>query len=626
MSAWLGAAGTISARAESPAFDERMGIVRRRLCRLRLLLGLLNTVKSDMSELTTGLLSVDPSATQLVAHDVSFDYEGTPVLRNIDLTLSAGDVLGLVGDNGAGKSTFLWILSGRRKPTRGHVTHHGTRVIGSQELEAPFEATGRSLVNEALGPALRRLAELEAAAEAMAENPDSEEAAEHYSHVFSDVTAHDDWNAEHNATIVLDHLGLAGDGPDGPLLDQRTVDMSGGQRARLGLALTLIRKPEILLLDEPTNHLDDRGRQLVIDTIRNHPGIVVVATHDRDVLDEVCTMIGDIVPGRQGILTFRGTYTEYDRHRRHQRAMWEHEYAVQENERARLEEAIDHHRASDGPKRAKRDNEKMAYGMAGNRAESQLAKRIRSAKQRLEELDRDAIAKPPVLLGFDAPLTVAPPARMVRTKRTAALDDDVAFALRGVVVPDRIHVGSLSVRHGDKVVITGPNGAGKSTLLSVITGELAPQAGEVTVAEGLRMAILRQEQHWEHPTTCADELFADAVRHSGGVQFEFADLGLLSAEDARRPVQNLSIGQQRRVALGLIVARPPHILLLDEPTNHLSVDLIEDVQDAIASAVGTVVVVTHDHRMVQQLEARHWVVNDHHIEELPRGQKPVEFA
>ena len=159
------------------------------------------------------------------------------------------------------------------------------------------------LIDEALGTSKRRLAALEEAAEAIALAPDETAAAAAeaaYTEIFSDVMAHDDWNAEHHAEVVLDHLGLTGTAPDGaPITDQLTTEISGGQRARLGLALTLIRKPEILLLDEPTNHLDERGRNLVIDTIVQHTGVVVVATHDRDFLDAVCTLIGDLVPGRR---------------------------------------------------------------------------------------------------------------------------------------------------------------------------------------------------------------------------------------------------------------------------------------------------------------------------------------
>lgn len=567
-------------------------------------------------------MSVAATDTQLVANDVSYDYEGTPVLQNINLTVTAGDVLGLVGDNGAGKSTLLWILSGRRKPTKGKVSHHGVRVLGSQELQAPWDSTAQMLIDEALGPSKRRLAELEEAAEGMATattDSESKAAEEAYSKIFSDVMAHDDWNAEHNAEVILDHLGLTGDGPDGtPLVDHLTSELSGGQRARLGLAITLIRKPEILLLDEPTNHLDERGRQLVIDTIHDHAGVVVVATHDRDFLDEVCTVIGDLVPGRPGIGIFRGNYTDYDKHRRHERALWEHQWRTEQHERARLEDAIETGAREVSPGREMSDKNKMAYDRKGGRVDRQIARRVRSARQRLEELLEDGVPKPPALLGFDAPLTAPLP-----TKRAAAgSDEDFHIKLRGVVVPDRIKVGSLTIRPGDTVVITGPNGAGKSTLFKTILGEIAPQAGEARIGQDARVAMLAQEQNWEDPTKSAQQLFDEAPNPRVSLE----DLGLLTAADAKRPVGELSVGQQRRVALALVVANPPEILLLDEPTNHLSVDLIEEVQDAIAAAEGTVLVITHDRRMVNRLEARHLVVDEGEVTELPKGQRPVEFA
>ncbi|MDO5029675.1 MAG: ABC-F family ATP-binding cassette domain-containing protein [Corynebacterium sp.] len=565
---------------------------------------------------------VSGKATQLVANGVNFDYEATPILRDVSLTLSDGDVLGLVGDNGAGKSTLLWVLSGRRKPTSGTVTHVGTRVIGSQELEAPYDSTVQMLIDEALGPSKRRLADLEEAAEALstADTPEASAAAEkEYSKIFSDVMAHDDWNAEHNAEIVLDHLGLTGTAPDGaPLTEQLTTEISGGQRARLGLAITLIRKPEILLLDEPTNHLDERGRQLVIDTIVNHPGVVVVATHDRDFLDAVCTVIGDLVPGRPGIGLFRGNYSDYAKHRRHERDLWEHQWRTEEHERNRLEDTIETGARQVSPGRDMTDNNKMAYDRRGGRVERQIARRVRSAKQRLEELQEEGVEKPPALLGFDAPLTAPLP-----TKRAASgSDEDFHIKMRGVVVPDRIRVGSLTIRPGDKVVITGPNGAGKSTLFKTIMGQIEPQAGEVRVNEDARIAMLAQEQNWANPKKSARQLYDMAPNP----RVPLDDLGLLSPEDANRPVGDLSVGQQRRVALALVVANPPEILLLDEPTNHLSVDLIEQVQDAIAAAEGTILVITHDHRMVNSLEARHLQVNEGEVIELPKGQKPVEFV
>ena len=183
-------------------------------------------------------------------------------------------------------------------------------------------------------------------------------------------------------------------------------------------------------------------------------------------------------------------------------------------------------------------------------------------------------------------------------------------------------MGSLVIRPGDKIVVTGPNGAGKSTLFKAIMGHIKPEAGEVRIGQNASIAMLAQEQQWANPKLSPQQLYDLAPNPRVSLE----DLGLLSAADALRPVGDLSVGQQRRVALALVVANPPEILLLDEPTNHLSVDLIEEVQDAVDNAEGTVIVITHDHRMIDRLEARHLVVDDGEVTELPKGQKPIEFA
>ena len=181
---------------------------------------------------------------------------------------------------------------------------------------------------------------------------------------------------------------------------------------------------------------------------------------------------------------------------------------------------------------------------------------------------------------------------------------------------------NMTLSAGDVLGLVGDNGAGKSTLLKVMLGQVAPASGEMRIGQEARITMLAQEQDWADPSRSPNQLYDDTP--SPVVTLE--DLGLLTARDAKRPVGDLSVGQQRRVALALVVADPPDILLLDEPTNHLSVDLIEEVQDAIAAAEGTIIVVTHDRRMVDRLEARHLVVEEGEVTELPKGKKPVEFA
>ncbi|WQD13844.1 MAG: ATP-binding cassette domain-containing protein [Lawsonella clevelandensis] len=160
--------------------------------------------------------------------------------------------------------------------------------------------------------------------------------------------------------------------------------MSGGERARLGLALALIRAPEILLLDEPTNHLDARGRELVAKTIREHPGIVVLATHDRDFLDATCTHIGDIVRNREGIGIFTGNWTQYDKHRRHERQLWEHQWRTEEHQRELLETTIEKGAREVSPGRVRQDNDNSPTTWPAvewkNRSPAELEPRAKSLR------------------------------------------------------------------------------------------------------------------------------------------------------------------------------------------------------------------------------------------------------
>lgn len=539
------------------------------------------------------------------------------------LRVQPGDRIGLVGRNGAGKTTTMRILAGEGEPYGGSIVRSGDiGYLPQDSREGNIEQTARDRVLSARGlDSMRRnMDRQQEIMETSLSDGKRDAAIRKYSRLEERYRDLGGYEADSEAARICDSLGLPA-----RILDQPLKTLSGGQRRRVELAQILFaasagagKSATTLLLDEPTNHLDDRGRQLVIDTINNHPGVVVVATHDRDFLDAVCTIIGDLVPGREGIGMFRGNYTDYDKHRRHERQLWEHQWRTEQHEKARLEKTIETVQEEAGPVRAKRDNEKMGYDHSAGRADRQVARRIRSARQRLEQLEEDGVGKPPALLGFDAPLT-----KPLSTKRApAGSEEDFHVKMRGVVVPDRIFVGSLTIRPGDTLVVTGPNGAGKSTLLKVILGQIPTASGELRLSPETRVEMLAQEQDWEDPTLSPAEMYD--LTPSPTVTLN--DLGLLTARDTKRPVGDLSVGQQRRVALALIVADPPDILLLDEPTNHLSVDLIEEVQDAISAAEGTVIVVTHDRRMVDFLEARHLVVEEGQVTELPRGKKPVEFA
>ncbi|PXY22420.1 ABC-F family ATP-binding cassette domain-containing protein [Prauserella muralis] len=514
------------------------------------------------------------SAVHLRVHDLAFGYGDRVVFSGLDLTASAGHRLGLVGENGVGKSTLLRLLAGLDEPQAG--TIEGGGDVGFLRQELPFAASARfgDVVDDALAEFRTAAARLDALTERLAEEPGDEAALAEYGRVLEWAQAHDLWDADRRAKLVCAGLGLGDIEPFRPL-----GGLSGGQRARLALAALLIRRPETLLLDEPTNHLDDAAMEFLQRHLSALTGVVVLASHDRVFLDAVCTDIVDLDPALGGPARYGGRYSDYLEAKRAERARWEQRYAEEQEELRRLRHDvavtardINHHR---GP----RDNAKMAYDFKGGRVQRQISRRVRNAQQRLAELERTQVRKPPQPLRFAARLTGRPP------------EDGLALSVRDVEVPGRLRLGALDVGPSARLLVTGPNGAGKSTLLAVLAGRLAPARGTVHRAPGIGVGLLEQDVEFADPRRSPRQLYAAAA---GAQAPPLHALGLLAPRDLDRPVGALSVGQRRRVALAILAADPPDVLLLDEPTNHISLALAEELSDALAEAPGAVVVASHD--------------------------------
>jgi macrolide transport system ATP-binding/permease protein len=487
----------------------------------------------------------------LHARDLVKNYDGRRVLDNVTLVASPGQRIGLVGDNGVGKSTLLRLLAGREEPDDGVVTRPDDCGFLLQEL--PF-TTVREVIEDALAECRRverLLVELD---------PESRE----FGDALEWAEQHDVWDADRRAELVLD--GLKVSDVDGPL-----AEISGGQRSRLALAALLIRRPRAVLLDEPTNHLDDDAMTFLERQLVAQPGVVVIASHDRVFLDQVCTDIVDLDPTRTGVTRFGGAYSDYLYAKRAERQRWQQQYVAQQEELSALRESVDLTAPSIGPNRAMKDRNKMAYGMRTNRVQKQISRRVRNAQHRLDELTANQVVKPPEPLRFKAELT-----------RRAV--DGNALSLRDIEVPGRLRLAELDIAADARLMVRGDNGAGKSTLLSVLAGQLQPDTGSV-IRHG-RVGLLAQDVEFHHPHRTPRRLYRGAV--------PLTELGLLAERDLDRPVGTLSVGQRRRLALAMLVAEPPDVLLLDEPTNHLSLTLAEELESALQSAPGAVVVATHD--------------------------------
>ena len=517
--------------------------------------------------------SLNSSLAPLVARDVSKSYGDHVVLDGVALIANPGQPLGMVGENGVGKSTLMRLLSGAEPVDAGSIAKPADLGYLGQEPSFRDGATIGDVLHDALAPLHDAVARLETLATQLSDPT----AACEYVTALAWAELHQVWDADRRAEVAAHRLGL------GALDRSRPVAaMSGGQRTRLALAALITRRPECALLDEPTNHLDDEGVLYLEEFLVSLPGIVIVASHDRTFLDNVCAAIVDLDPMHLGMdgdggNRFTGGYTDYLAQKRDSRRRWEQAFLDQQDELNGLRKAAATTARQVAHDRAPRDGDKFIYHFKGQNVARTISRRVRDAQKRIEVLERSQIPKPPAQLSFRG------------TLGANRIHGAHVVSIRDLVVPERVVVPRLDVSSGEGVLVTGPNGSGKSTLLKVINGDLGVWSGTAQVS-ARRVGYLPQEVTFARPNLSAHEVYDAAT----GSPVPLTHLGLIHPRELFRSVGVLSVGQQRRLALAILVARQPDLLLLDEPTNHISLSLAEELEDALQRSTSTVVVASHD--------------------------------
>ena len=530
---------------------------------------------------------------------ISKSYGPTVVLSNVSFVVNQGDRMALVGPNGVGKSTLLRVLAGAEQPDGGTVDVPRPLDVGYLP-QMPSYAAGQTvddLVREAhgrIGTVQVRLREVEDALSRAIGVSQSSLLEEHaaLSEQFERLGGYD---LDRRLDAVFAGLGVAH-----VTRDRKVAGLSGGEKARAGLACLLLRSPDLLLLDEPTNHLDAEALAWLEEYLRKQRAAFIVVSHDRAFVNRTATAIVEIDEHLRDARVFPGSYDAYLAARERELARWREAYEREHEEIRDLRAAIKGSARRVGhTNRPPPDNDKFAKTFFGENVQRAVARNVRAAEHKLREILETPLLKPPEPLrlhvGFheEAPTGHAPLIATGIWKR---------YGARTVLEDVSLTLGARS-----RVVLTGPNGAGKSTLLRLLAGREHPDAGSITHAPTVRPGYLDQEGEDVDPSrTVFDVYCAGLEGHADALQADLFRHGLFRHPDEAKRVADLSVGQRRKLQLARLIAQRPNLLLLDEPTNHIDFPTLEALEEALAAFPGPAFAVSHDRRFVQRFGGEVW--------------------
>ncbi len=486
------------------------------------------------------------------------------VLEHVTANVEKEDRIGIVGQNGAGKTTLLKILTGEYTDYSGefNVTHGVT--LGYLEQNAVLDLT-RDIYEEmrsAFDPVLAAMAEMQLVDRKMAVHPADQALMEQHAALQAIVDAADGYNIDVNIKKVLSGMGFAQD-----TWTKNVGVLSGGELTRLRLAKLLLEKPDVLILDEPTNHLDFATMEWLEEYLKGYAGAVLVVSHDRYFLDNVCTKIWEVAA--QTITVYRGNFSAYLPQKDAADALRQKQHDADVALAEKLQDYIDR-----------------------NLVRASTTKMAQSRRKQLEKLEITEAPKDDTnQLNFRFEYDVEPWNELVILKNLT-----IRIGSRVLLEPF-----GYTVHRGEKLVIAGPNGAGKSTLMQVLDGKRRPSGGMVRLGTGARQSVFVQQQNRIGEGRVIDVIWNHYPRMTElEVRSHLARLGF-RGETVFKSCDSLSGGELARLRFAEIVLERPNLLFLDEPTNHLDIYTRENLTEALMAYTGTLLLVTHDRHLMNSL-------------------------
>ncbi|MGW2231660.1 ABC-F family ATP-binding cassette domain-containing protein [Streptomyces formicae] len=547
----------------------------------------------------------------LVAKDLAAGHGDRTLFSGLELVVAPGDVIGLVGANGAGKSTLLRLLAGLDTPEGGELRlSPPTAAVGHLPQEPdrrPGESVRAFLARRTGVAEAQRV--MDEATQALVDGaPGADDA---YADSLERWLALGGADLDERAEEVTGSLGLAVG------LDQPMTSLSGGQAARAGLASLLLSRYDVFLLDEPTNDLDLAGLERLESFVRGLRAGTVVVSHDREFLTRTVTKVLELDLAQQQINLYGGGYDAYLEEREVARRHARDDYEEYEGKMSALQGRAQMQRswADKGVKNARRkakagngDNDKIGRNFRSDATEKQAAK-ARQTQRMIERLE--VVEEPRKEWELRMEIAAAPRSGSV----VASLRD--AEVRRGAFTLGPV---TLQIDWADRVAITGANGSGKSTLLGALLGRVPLDAGHAALGSGVLVGEVDQARALFHGDESLLDAFCAAVPDTepAEVRTLLAKFGL-KAEHVLRSAATLSPGERTRAALALLQGRGVNLLVLDEPTNHLDLPAIEQLEAALDSYEGTLLLVTHDRRMLDAVRVTRRVeVAEGKVTELSR--------